>query len=150
MGYIEQHLQPDEQIVYKTQLHNIVFLWPTIWLIFGIVSFFSGPSGAVSGMFILLFIAFPFLLSVVIRKRTSEFAITNKRILIKTGWIRRNSLELLNTKVEGIGVEQGILGRIFNFGTIIISGVGTTRQPFKNIENPLEFRTQVNNQISKH
>lgn len=149
MSYIENNLQPGEQIIYRTQLHNIIFLWPGIFFIVSIALFSSGVSGAVGGMFILLFIFIPSLLGVLITRSTSEFAVTNKRVLIKTGWIRRTSLELLNTKVEGIIVDQGILGRIFNFGTIVVSGVGTTRQPFKNIEKPLEFRTQVNNQISK-
>ncbi len=149
MSYIENNLQPGEQIIYRTQLHNIIFLWPGIFFIVSIALFSSGVSGAVGGMFILLFIFIPSLLGALITRSTSEFAVTNKRVLIKTGWIRRTSLELLNTKVEGIIVDQGILGRIFNFGTIVVSGVGTTRQPFKNIEKPLEFRTQVNNQISK-
>ena len=149
MSYIEQHLQPDEQIIYKTQLHKIIFLWPVIFLIISIVLFSSGVNGIPWGVFILLFIFLPSLLGASIKRRTSEFAVTNKRVLIKTGWIRRSSLELLNTKVEGIGVDQGILGRMFNFGTIVVSGVGTTKQPFKNIENPLEFRKQVHSQISK-
>ena len=150
MSYIEQNLQPDEQIIYKTKLHKIVFLEPIIFLVISILLFFMGISGAVWGTFMLLFLSLPSLFSALIRRRTSEFAVTNKRVLIKTGWIRRKSLELLNTKVEGISVDQGILGRMFNFGTIIISGVGTTKQPFKNIENPLEFRKQVHNQIAQH
>jgi uncharacterized membrane protein YdbT with pleckstrin-like domain len=80
--------------------------------------------------------------------KSSEFAVTNKRVLIKVGFIRRHSLELLLQKVEGIGVDQGIVGRIFGYGTIIVTGTGGTKEPFKNIENPLEFRKQVQQSIS--
>ena len=78
-----------------------------------------------------------------IKSSSSEFAITNKRVLIKVGLIRRHSLELLLQKVEGIGVDQGILARILGYGTITISGVGGTKEAFRVISNPLEFRRQV-------
>lgn len=59
------------------------------------------------------------------------------------GFIRRHSLELLLTKVEGIGVDQSILGRLLRFGTIIVTGTGGTKENFKNISQPMEFRKQV-------
>jgi len=79
---------------------------------------------------------------------SSEFAVTNKRVLIKVGFIRRHSLELLLQKVEGIGVDQGILGRVFDYGTIIVTGTGGTKEPFKNIAAPLEFRKQVQSRVT--
>jgi uncharacterized membrane protein YdbT with pleckstrin-like domain len=78
-----------------------------------------------------------------IKSSSSEFAITNKRVLIKVGLIRRHSLELLLQKVEGIGVDQGFLGRVLGYGTITVSGVGGTKEAFRMISNPLEFRRQV-------
>jgi uncharacterized membrane protein YdbT with pleckstrin-like domain len=78
-----------------------------------------------------------------IRASSSEFAITNKRVLIKVGLVRRHSLELLLQKVEGIGVDQSILGRILGYGTITVSGVGGTKEAFRMISSPLEFRRQV-------
>ncbi|PIU51164.1 hypothetical protein COS91_05900 [Candidatus Desantisbacteria bacterium CG07_land_8_20_14_0_80_39_15] len=80
--------------------------------------------------------------------KTSEFGITNKRVLFKIGFIRRNSLEILLTKIEGIQVNQGILGRILNYGTIIVRGTGGTGSPFRKIEAPLEFRKKVQEQIA--
>jgi len=88
-------------------------------------------------IFILLFI------SAFIERTTSEFAVTSKRVLIKVGFIRRHSLELLLHKVEGIGVDQGIVGRLLGYGMITVSGTGGTVEPFQTIENPLEFRRQV-------
>ena len=84
-----------------------------------------------------------------IRYKTSEFAVTNKRVLIKVGFIKRHSLELLLQKVEGIGVDQDFFGRIFGYGTIMVTGTGGTKEHFKKIENPLEFRKQVQQSISQ-
>jgi uncharacterized membrane protein YdbT with pleckstrin-like domain len=78
-----------------------------------------------------------------IKASSSEFAITNKRVLIKVGLIRRHSLALLLQKVEGVGVDQGILGRILGYGTITVAGVGGTKEAFRMISNPLEFWRQV-------
>lgn len=81
-----------------------------------------------------------------INRSTSEFAVTNRRVIVKVGWIRRRSLETLLMKVEGIQVEQSILGRILNYGTITITGTGGSREVFDRIAAPLEFRRKVQEQ----
>jgi uncharacterized membrane protein YdbT with pleckstrin-like domain len=78
-----------------------------------------------------------------IRFSASEFAVTNRRVLIKVGVIRRHSVELLLEKVEGIGIEQSMTGRLLNFGSIIVTGTGGTKETFHEISAPLEFRRQV-------
>ena len=79
---------------------------------------------------------------------SSEFAVTNKRVLIKVGLIRRHSLELLLQKVEGIGVDQTLTGRILGYGTITVTGTGGTRESFQRISRPLEFRRQVQGSLA--
>jgi len=91
-----------------------------------------------AGFFLLVGIIW--FINALIRYLTSEFAITNKRIIIKVGLIKRITLEMNREKIESIGVDQGILGRIFNYGTIVISGTGSTKQIFKAIINPIQFR----------
>ena len=81
--------------------------------------------------------------------KSTEFAVTDKRVLIKVGIFRTHSLETMLNKVEGIHVEQGIMGKIVNSGSIIVKGTGGTNNPFQNIDKPFEFRTAVNEQISK-
>ncbi|MGC4000144.1 MAG: PH domain-containing protein [Anaeromyxobacter sp.] len=78
---------------------------------------------------------------------TAEFGVTSKRVMIKVGFIRRQSLETLLTKVEGVAVNQGILGRILGYGTIVVNGTGSTRTPFANISEPDAFRRAVQNQL---
>jgi len=78
-----------------------------------------------------------------VKSRTSEFAVTNKRVIIKVGLIRRDTLELLLNKVESIGVDQTVTGRIVGYGSIVVVGTGGTRETFRNIARPLDFRKQV-------
>jgi uncharacterized membrane protein YdbT with pleckstrin-like domain len=75
--------------------------------------------------------------------RSSEFAVTNKRVIIKVGVMQRRTLELMLTKVEAISVTQGLLGQLFGCGTIMVTGTGGTREPFDNISSPLQFRRAV-------
>ncbi len=75
-----------------------------------------------------------------IDKATDEFALTNKRVIIKTGFISRKTFEMNHSKIESVNVDQGILGRILGYGTIRIVGSGGTKEVFPKIKNPLEFR----------
>ena len=73
---------------------------------------------------------------------TSEFAVTNRRVIMKQGFIRRKTMELMLGKVDSLSVDQGILGRIFGYGTVRVT-VATEKQGFSFLSNPLEFRRQV-------
>jgi uncharacterized membrane protein YdbT with pleckstrin-like domain len=141
MGYVERNLLPNEEITYQARLHWIIYALPAVVFVIAILLALGG-GGWIAGS-VLGVIAFALFLPPWIKASSSEFAITNKRVLIKVGLVRRHSLELLLQKVEGIGVDQGILGRIFGYGTITVAGVGGTKEAFRMISNPLEFRRQV-------
>jgi uncharacterized membrane protein YdbT with pleckstrin-like domain len=147
MGYIDENLMNGEKVVYRTKLHWIIFLGPIIFIIFAFMFFVIGKEIAAVGLLFLL-IAIVWAVIVFIHFKTSEFGITNKRVLIKVGFIRRTSHETLLSKVEGINVNQGLWGRIFNYGTISIKGTGGTSNPFQKIEAPMEFRKKVQEQIA--
>jgi uncharacterized membrane protein YdbT with pleckstrin-like domain len=141
MGYVDSNLLPNEHVTYRARLHRIIYLLPVCVLIVALgVAVASGSwiAGGVLGLIGLVMLVPPW-----IRSIGSEFAVTNKRVLVKVGLIRRHSLELLLQEVEGIGVDQGILGRILGYGTITVSGTGGTREAFRMIADPLEFRRQV-------
>lgn len=147
MSYIEKNLMSGESIIYRGKLHWVVFLWPIIWFVVAVLFFVSGgDAAAAGGLFILLAVLTG--IASFINYSTSEFGITNKRVIVKVGFIRRNSLEVLLSKVEGIQVNQGILGRILGYGSIVVSGTGGTKDPFHKISNPLEFRRKTQEQIS--
>ncbi len=147
MSYIENNLMNSENIIYRGSLHWVIFIWPVIWFVVAIMFFGGGAETAgVGGLF--FFIALIAGINSFINYKTSEFGITDKRVVVKVGFIRRHSIEVLLNKVEGIQVNQGILGRILGFGSIIVSGTGGTKDPFHKITAPLEFRRRAQEQIS--
>lgn len=81
-----------------------------------------------------------FWLAAFIRYKTTELAFTNKRVIAKFGFISRRTVELNLMKVESVQVDQGIFGRIFNFGTLVISGAGNPQAPIPGISDPMSFR----------
>jgi uncharacterized membrane protein YdbT with pleckstrin-like domain len=141
VSYVENNLLPNEQVTYWAKLHWIIYALPACVFAIAILVAIGG-GGWIAGSVIAI-VGFALLLPPWIRASSSEFAVTNKRVLIKIGVIRRHSLELLLQKIEGIGVDQGITGRILGYGTITVSGVGGTKEAFRMISNPLEFRRQV-------
>jgi len=123
MSYIDSNLISGEEVVHRAKLHGIIFL-PGIIL-----------SIVIIGLLLLIVAA--------VRKKTTEMAVTNKRVIIKTGWISRKTLEMNLVKVENIGVDQGVLGRMMNYGKITVVGTGGTREAFSMVADPLAFRKAV-------
>jgi uncharacterized membrane protein YdbT with pleckstrin-like domain len=76
----------------------------------------------------------------ILDKWTSEYAITNKRVIIKVGLIRRRTIEMNISKIESINVDQTILGRILGYGDIAIVGTGGTKETFDTVSSPIQFR----------
>ena len=79
---------------------------------------------------------------------TSEFGVTNKRVITKVGLLRRRTLELLLRHVEAISVDQSVSGRILNYGSVTLTGTGGVREVFDNISKPLEFRRRIQGEAS--
>ena len=140
MGYIESNLLPGETIVQRTRLHWIVFVKAAAVFIAGLALLYFEPRtiGLVVAAIGLVMAIPPWL-----QRWTSEFGVTSKRVIIKVGLIQRNTIELLIRQVEAISVDQSLSGRIFNFGTITLTGTGGVKGTFRNIGNPLEFRRSI-------
>lgn len=147
LSYIDNNLMNGEEVIYRAKLHWIVFFWPVVILAAAIISFSGGGADVGMGVSLLLVSMILGLLSF-INYKTSEFGVTNKRVIAKFGFIRRNSLEVLLNKVEGVQVNQGIVGRILGYGSVAVSGTGGTRDPFPRISDPLKLRMRVQEQIS--
>jgi uncharacterized membrane protein YdbT with pleckstrin-like domain len=152
MSYVDSNLLPEEQVVYREKLHWIIYVpGVIIFALIIVASVLIGEwiqSAAPKIVLFAIIIGIPFLIAPWIRSASTEFAVTNKRVIIKTGWISRKTLEMNLGKIENIGVEQGIFGRIFCYGTIIVIGTGGTREPFQKIADPLGFRKAVQAQSS--
>jgi uncharacterized membrane protein YdbT with pleckstrin-like domain len=124
-SYIEDALIKDEKVIYIGNISR----WSLAPLII-LGGFFLAAWG----------FGLVFWVAAYIRYKTTELAFTNKRVIAKVGFISRQTVELTISKVESIQVHQGILGRIFNFGTLIISGAGNPQAPIAGISNPMGFR----------
>ena len=85
-------------------------------------------------------VLFTLWISPIIRQKTSEFVITNKRIIMKTGLISRKTFEMNLQKIESVNVDQSFWGRLLGFGTVSIVGTGGSRESFADISEPLLFR----------
>lgn len=150
MSYLDDHLLDGERIVYRAHLHWTIFgtaiVVVLLGIALGIVLYIYEPAYWYLGA-ILAGIGLLLAIGPLVRYTGSEFAVTNKRVLSKTGFIQRESDETLLSKVEGIAVDQGILGRVLGFGSVRITGSGGTEDLFPRISEPLEFRRQVQGQV---
>jgi uncharacterized membrane protein YdbT with pleckstrin-like domain len=90
-----------------------------------------------------------FAISLYIKLISTEQAITDKRIIVKTGFISRKTEEMILSKIETVEIEQSLFGRIFGFGTIKITGIGNSILLFKDIDNPLEIKKIIETIIYK-
>lgn len=145
MGYINRHLLPGEQVTYRTRLHWKVYIGPTLLVLLVLLplTILALSSQQVWLAAIPAAAALAVLLIAFIRRRTSEFAVTNKRVILKLGVLNTRSVELLLSKIEGITVTQSLSGRLFGFGGIVVSGSGGTQERFTGIQAPLDFRQAV-------
>jgi len=153
VSYVDSQLLSGETVVYRAHLHKSMFATPAIIAVLAtviaatVMSTGAAPSYVpLSAWFVVVGLSS---LWAWINYTSSEFAVTNKRVIMKQGWVRRRSLETLLSKVEGIGVDQTIFGRMLDFGTISITGTGGTRESFRRIGAPLEFRRQVQDVVSR-
>jgi uncharacterized membrane protein YdbT with pleckstrin-like domain len=80
--------------------------------------------------------------------KNTEYYITSKRLIVKKGIIQRNTSELRLVKCEGVMVEQSMLGRLFNYGTIKIT-TGEVVNTYRFIASPIRFRTKLNETLDK-
>lgn len=124
MSYIDDSLIEGEHVVHKAR----VSWWSQFWLLFfGVVTLVVG-------------VGLVFLVVAWLRVRSTEIAITNRRVIAKTGFVKRDTVEINLDKVEALKVEQGFWARMLNYGTILISGAGTSVAPMRDIADPLVFR----------
>ena len=145
MSYIDRNLIEGERVVYRTRLHWLVFLWP---ILFTVIVLLPGAWLLANGswqpyFWVPLVVALFVLLPAFVKRQSSDFAVTNKRVMMKSGVFTTRSVELLLNKIEAIAVNQPLLGRMFGYGDIVVTGSGGTREAFSHIQSPLEFRRAV-------
>jgi len=119
MSYIKKSLIDGETIVSNFKLHPIFYVMPLI--------------------FSLALIGIPTL----IKYLTMEYGLTSKRVIVKTGFISRNTEEMKVNKIETVEIKQGVLGRIIGYGNIIVTGTGISNVQLLGVKNPMMVKKSI-------
>ncbi len=155
MSYVEKVLQPGETIVYRTTLSWAMYIPGMLLLLAAVVFFvfthmiFETTLWADIVSIVLIVIALFLLGQEWFERFTTEIAITDRRIIFKRGFIRRDTIEMAVEKVESVDVNQSLLGRLFDFGDVTVRGTGAGLAPLRNIDSPLDFRSHITGMATK-
>lgn len=153
MKYVQRVLQPGETVVHRAYLHWLIFLRAIALAVLALACLIAelilrpnDPLVATTFIVVACFFALVALESALrawIRRVTTEFAVTDRRVIYKTGLFSRHTLEMNRGKVESVDVEQPFTGRLFGYGTILLRGTGSTHEPIYHIADPLTFRSHI-------
>lgn len=144
MGYVARNLLADEQVLHTGRIHVVVFA-PALLLLATAGAFLLVPEQEIAAAIAAFFLLFAgiSLLRALIRKTCSELVVTNRRLMVKLGLVGRRTFELSHEKVEGIRVQQGILGRILGYGTVFLCGSGGGVMRVPGVADPVGFRREA-------
>jgi uncharacterized membrane protein YdbT with pleckstrin-like domain len=149
--YIDDILQPGEKVLYSSNLHWVVYA-PAIvaWILAAVLLVLSGMTLnqnltllCLACAAVVALVALYWSLRAWFRRWTTETDVTNLRVVHKTGFITRKTFEISIDKVASVEVEQGIMGRILNYGDVIIENMGNDNQKIETIASPLAFRSNI-------
>jgi membrane protein YdbS with pleckstrin-like domain len=153
MSYTEKIVQPGETVRFHSRVHWIIYVRGVVIIMIGVLVAVAlqqldpNPGGFTVPSLVAIAIGVVIgalsLIGAWWRRLTTEVAITEHRIVYKRGFVRRHTFEMNMSKVESVHVNQSMAGRIFDYGDIIIRGVGSSFEPLRTISRPLEFRNFV-------
>jgi uncharacterized membrane protein YdbT with pleckstrin-like domain len=149
--YIDDILQPGEKVLYSTNAHWVFYL-PAIgaWIVAAIL-FVLSRATIVEGIILLCLSASAVVAIVALywtakawfHRWTTETDVTNRRVVHKTGFVKRRTFEIALDKIESVDVNQSILGRMLDYGNVTILGVGEGKETIATIAAPLSFRNAI-------
>ena len=149
MAYVDEILEPGEKVVFKTRLSWTLYGSAVVYALIALaLTFFSaGAAGFGVAVFVVAVLAavaaLVSFLRAWFRRWTTEIAVTDRRVVLKRGFIRRHTVEMNMQKVESVDVDQTQLGRFFNYGTVTIRGTGSTLESLRMIDRPLKLRSTI-------
>ena len=165
LSYVEKHLISGETVQYQTKLHWVVMLGHVaIAAVFEmlaitiLVASFSRSAGAkampsrgsmIVGATACFLVGAVFFCIGLLKRSVTEMAVTNKRVIVKTGLADRRTNEILLSRIESVVVDEPAMGRILGYGTVTVRGTGGTPEVFEKIQHPLKLREQVQSQIAR-
>jgi uncharacterized membrane protein YdbT with pleckstrin-like domain len=149
MSYVSRVLQPGEVVRHAARLHWVLYMPGMLLCIAALVLFALLPeSHWIHGLgliaaWLLLTIGLALVAHAWYRAWTTEIAVTDRRIIYKTGFIYRETSEMNMDKVESVDVDQSIFGRILDYGDVSVVGTGSTWEKLRTIARPIELRNHV-------
>jgi uncharacterized membrane protein YdbT with pleckstrin-like domain len=154
-SYVQKVLQPGESILHQAKLSWVMYL-PGVFVligagvVFGLTRAIVGPAWWADIISLIIAAIGLYLVAAEWFERwTTEITITDRRVIFKRGFIRRDTIEMSLEKVESVDVNQSLLGRLFDYGNVTIRGTGTGFAPLRSIDSPLEFRSHVTGMPTK-
>jgi membrane protein YdbS with pleckstrin-like domain len=151
MAYYKKVLQPGETVRFVGKLHWLIFgraillfivaavlAWVTRWLLDPIWQHNFNLAAAVIAILALAAFIIEW-----IRRQATEFVVTDRRVIYKRGLISRHSVEMNISKVETVDVEQSVMGRLLNYGTVLVRGTGESLEPLRHVDAPLALRNAI-------
>ena len=135
MRYLQQALLPDEVVRADAKMTRAVLIWP---IVFTVITF--GIALPITAIWFVL---------ALIQRNTSDFAVTDRRLIVKFGLINRTSVEQRLSKIDAIIIRQGFWGRIFNYGSIVVTGSGWVGSRFGPLGNPMAFKMAIERAIDE-
>jgi uncharacterized membrane protein YdbT with pleckstrin-like domain len=155
MSYVTKVLHPDERVIAIGHMHWIIYMRAAFVAVLGIViiAFGNGFHGFGNGLnfdvgiwisalgVLILVLAAIMAFGAWFEAWTTEIAVTNRRVIQKKGFIRRNTSEM--DKVESVIVDQSLLGRVFDYGSVVVRGTGAGLEGLRFIGKPLDLRSAI-------
>jgi uncharacterized membrane protein YdbT with pleckstrin-like domain len=144
----DEILDSEERVIYRTTPSWTIYGPAATLAVCALVALVVGTNyqldavGVLSAATLLL-IAIVNFIPAWFRRATTEIAVTDRRIILKRGFIRRHTVEMNMQKVETVDVDQTLIGRLFNYGNVTLRGSGSTVESFRSIDAPLKLRTCV-------
>ncbi len=135
-------------VIYLTRLHWVIFFWPITVLFLGMVLLFAiSQLWAVSLIIVvmgLLWIGITW-----VTYYFSSITIKQKQVILRTGILVRQTVDIPLNKIETIDIRQSILGSIFRYGALVITGTGGTRHLVNYLYRPLTCRRYIEQLINE-
>ncbi len=144
-SYVDSQLLGDETVQYSAAVHWAVYLKAIVFAVLGVINLVGKSPGLGVAFLVIAAIAG---LAALVRASSTELVITNKRVIAKFGWIRRQTFEQQLSKVEGANLVQGVLGRLFGYASIVVRGTGSGQTPVPFIAEPAKFQHALASRVA--
>ena len=148
MSYVQRVLQPGEQVRHISSIHWIVY-WPGVALaLLAVVAYWLSETRLLPGIwrytaYALALVAVVLLIKQWFQLWVTEIAVTDRRVIYKKGLIRRQTNEMNMDKVESVQIDQSILGRMLDYGNVMMLGTGEGFETLRTIARPIALRNSI-------